>query len=113
MSSELLEPVVRFVVSQLVEGGYADAVRNCTTSRLTADDLAGAIRDYGRTLVEPPPGAYRDLDAVAVRDASHPTWSVRAPLWSREEGRSDLTLELTITRDGDRWDIELDDLHVL
>jgi hypothetical protein len=24
-----------------------------------------------------------------------------------------LTLELTISRDGNRWDVEIDDLHVL
>jgi hypothetical protein len=87
MSSELLEPVVRSVVNRLVIGEYADAVQDCS--------------------------AYRDLDVIAVRYSSHPTWSVRAPLWSREEGRSDLTLELTISRDGGRWNVEIDDLHVL
>lgn len=113
MSNDQLEPVVRTVVKRLVGGEYVDAVQDCSASRLTADDLTEAVRDYGRTLIEPPPDAYRDLDVIAVRDSSHPTWSVRAPLWSREEGRSDLTLELTITRDGDRWDVEIDDLHVL
>lgn len=113
MSSELLEPVVRSVVNQLVSGEYADAVRGCSASRLTADDLLGAVRDHGRTLIEPPPDAYRDLDVVRVRDSSRPTWSVRAPLWSREEGLSDLTLDLTISRDGGRWDVEIVDLHVL
>ncbi len=113
MSSKLLEPVVRSVVDRLVNGEYADAVQGCSASRLTADDLREAVQDYGRTLIVPPPDAYRDLDVVAVRDSSHPTWSVSAPLWSREEGRSDLTLELTISRDGNRWDVEIDDLHVL
>lgn len=113
MSSELVEPVVRSVVNRLVDGEYADAVKDCPSSRLTADDLLETVQDYGRTLIEPPPDAYRDLDVLAVRDSSRPTWSVRAPLWSREEGRSDLTLELTITRVGDRWDVEIDDLHVL
>ena len=112
MSSELLEPVVRSVVNRLVSGEYADAVQDCPASRLTADDLLEAVQDYGRTLIEPPPDAYRDLDVVAVRDSSHPTWSVRAPLWSREEGRSDLTLELTISRDGGRWEVEIDDLRL-
>jgi len=30
-----------------------------------------------------------------------------------EDGESDLTLSLTIVRKDDRWEIELDDLHVL
>ncbi len=113
MSSELLERVVRSVVNRPVCGDYAHVVRGCSASRLTADDLFEAVPDHGRTLVEPPPDAYRDLDAIAVRDSILPTWSVPAPLWSREEGRSYLALELTIIRDGDRWDIEIDDLHVL
>jgi len=110
---EQLEQIVRSVVNCLVIGKYADIVHSCSVSRLTADDLFEVVRDYGRTLIEPPPEAYQDLDAIAVRSSIPPTWSVCAPLWSREEGRSDLTLELTIARDGDRWDIELDGLHVL
>ena len=65
-------------------------------SRLTGDDLRNVIRNYGRKVVSPPPDAYNKLDAVQVTGATVPTWSVRAPLWTEEEGRSDLTLELTI-----------------
>jgi hypothetical protein len=85
----------------------------CFTSRLTVDDIRQVMDGYGRTFIEPPPSAYSELDAVAVRDANQPTWSVRAPLCSKEEGRSDLTLEVTVIKDGDRWYVELDDLHVL
>jgi hypothetical protein len=113
MSTESLESVVRALVNRLANGEYDAVLDQCCTSRLTADGIRRVIDDYGRTFVEPPPSAYSDLDAVAVRGAERPTWSVRAPLWSKEEGRSDLTLEVTVIQDGNRWDVELDDLHVL
>jgi hypothetical protein len=113
MSTESLEPLVRALINRLANGEYDALLDQCSTSRLTADDIRQVIEDYGRTFVEPPPSVYNNLDAVAVRGAKQPTWSVRAPLWSKEEGRSDLTLEVTVIHDGDRWRVELDDLHVL
>ncbi len=113
MAIDMLGEIVRAVVNRLANGDFDGATTACSISRLTAEDLRQVVHDYGRTFVEPPENAYRNLDAVAVQGSALPTWSVRAPLWSREEGRSDLTLELTIVRDGDRWDVELDDLHVL
>lgn len=113
MSTQSLESVVRTLVNRLALGDYEDVLNYCSTSRLTADDLRQVIEDYGRAFIKPPPSAYTNLDAVAVRNAQQPTWSVQAPLWSKEEGRSDLTLEVTVTQDGDRWDVHLEDLHVL
>ena len=113
MATEELESVVRKIVSRLVIGDFEGVVAECSASRVMPNDLRQVIQEYGRTFVEPPVDAYVNLDAVAVRGVALPTWSIRAPLWSREEGRSDLTLELTIAKDGERWDVELDDLHVL
>jgi hypothetical protein len=113
MVSTNLESIVRRLVTQLASGEFDRTVAECSASRLTASDLRQVIKDYGRTLVAPPVDAYAELDTVAVRNAGLPTWSVRAPLWSKEEGRSDLTVELTIAQDGERWNVELDDLHVL
>lgn len=36
-----------------------------------------------------------------------------APLWTREEGRSDLTLSVTAIKQGETYTVEVDDLHVL
>jgi hypothetical protein len=100
-------------VDQVARGEYESLMARCAKSRLTIDDLRIAIRDYGCTLVSPPSDAYENLDAVQVSDAAVPTWSVRVPLWTSEEGRSDLTLELTIALGTARPSIEIDDLHVL
>jgi hypothetical protein len=112
MTPETLEQPVRYAVSQLVRREFQALVDACSSSRLTATDLEVVVQEYGGTFIQPPEDAYSQLDAVAIRDADIPTWSVRAPLWSREEGRSDLTLELTVAKEANQWRIELDDLHV-
>jgi hypothetical protein len=101
------------MVDQLTRGDYESLVKRCAKSRLTDNDLRAIIRDYGRKLVSPPADAYQTLDAVPVKDAVVPTWSIRAPLWTETEGRSDLTLELTVALGSGEPSVELDDLHVL
>lgn len=113
MSLELLKATARSLAEKLACGEYEAVIAASSASRLTADELRDVVREYGRTFVAPPETAYQDLDVVAVRGATQPTWSVRAPLWTKEEGRSDLTLELTIVLNNDRPSFELDDLHVL
>lgn len=113
MSLDVLRSTAQEIVGQLARGDYALVIERCVNSRLTANDLRTVIRDYGRKLVPPPANAYSTLDAIKVKNAVMPTWSIRAPLWTEEEGRSDLTLELTITLDANNPRVELDDLHVL
>ncbi len=110
--SQSLEDAVRVVVHRLAGGEYLEAVGGCNTSRLTAEEVRQIVVDYGRTLVKPPADAYQSLDAVRINDPSREAWSVWVPLWTQEEGRSDLTLMLKIVREGDRIRIELDDLHL-
>lgn len=111
--SPLFESVVREFVDHLARGEYSGAINRCDASRLTAEEVREVVLDYGRTLTVPPADAYKELDVVRISDPSRQAWSVRAPLWTKEEGRSDLTLELTVVLDGDRTGIELNDLHVL
>jgi hypothetical protein len=51
-----------------------------------------------------------DVHAIAGQRAC---WAVDVPLWTTEEGRSDLTLSLTISETRDGVQLEIDDLHVL
>jgi|LakMenE01Jun11ns_1017448.scaffolds.fasta_scaffold9176253_1 hypothetical protein len=113
MVNDQLEHAVRSFVNLLVELNYSDAVSHCSDSRLSGEDLEKVIRDYGRTLIEPPAHAYKDLDSIAVTGVAIATWSVVAPLWTSEEGLSDLSLELTVRQNENTWIIQLDDLHVL
>jgi hypothetical protein len=104
---------VRAVVALLVAGEYDEVERRTGGKRLTSADIAAAVTAYGRRLVHPPQEAFDELDVVRVAGVVPPTWSVRVGLWSAEEGRSDLTLELTVTQGGGgSYGVELDDLHI-
>lgn len=113
MSMRLIQGRVRALVEHLAHGEYREVLTSCSSARLTAEELRRVVREYGRTVAIPPPDAYENLDAIQIPAASRQAWSVRAPLWTLEEGRSDLTLELTFIVDADQLSVELDDLHVL
>lgn len=108
-----IETAVRTVVGLLVKGQY-DVLEAMTRGRwLPADAIAEAIREYGRTLVDPGADWWSTVDVLP--STLYPTSvHVAAPLWTKEEGRSDLTVELQLERTRlDVYDIELLNIHVL
>ncbi|WP_132649815.1 DUF7668 domain-containing protein [Rubrivivax gelatinosus] len=91
---------------------YESVIKWAPRSRMAAETLRIAVESYGRRLVQPP--HYDLADFVAVEGAVAPTWSVVVPLFTAEEGRSDLSLELTMVEKAPgEWEAEVDDLHVL
>jgi hypothetical protein len=78
-------------------------------------DLSIWIRNYGNagaTIVPLPDEAWAQADAGPV-DARPGQWWVVVPLWTREEGRSDLSLEATITEPSGKISVVIDNIHVL
>jgi hypothetical protein len=111
--SERLRDTIRRLVELLVAKDYDEIERFTRGVRLSAESLREAVRRYGHELVVPPEEAFERLDIIEMETPSDPRkWSVRFDLWTKEEGRSDLTLELTIF-DGGEIGAEVDDLHVL
>jgi hypothetical protein len=104
-------PVVRELVGLLVEGNFAEVERR-STGRLSAAELATAVSEYPGTLVPLPAASTELWDITRHHDGGG--WAVVVPLWTREEGRSDLSLELTV-REGStgKLRVEVDNLHVL
>lgn len=106
--------LIKQVIAWMIAGAFDAVDQRSNGVRLSAADLSGAVNDYGRTLTMPPDEAFADLDAIAVSNAPYPTWSIRMDLWTKEEGRSDLTLECTvIEKCNDDLTLEIDNLHVL
>lgn len=111
--STAVEEAVRSIVGLLVAGEWALLDRLAPGSPVSAADLRSAVIDYGRTLVMPPAAALAELDAIEVEGASQLTLDVRVPMWTVEEGRSDLQLVLTLKEVAvGLWDAEVDDLFV-
>jgi hypothetical protein len=104
---------VRSIVGMLVAGEWALLDRLTPGSPVSASDLRSAVIDYGRTLVIPPTATFAELDAIEVEGASPRTLDVRIPMWTVEEGRSDLQLVMTLKEvAGGVWDAEVDGLYV-
>lgn len=98
----------------LVDRDYEGLERLTNSMRLTAEEIAQAVEDYGATLVMPPPTVFNELDVVEVENVKPRTWSVRHDLWAAGEGKSDLSLELTVREsEDDGYVVELDGIHVL
>lgn len=113
MTLDRLQSAMSEVMSLLAAGAYKDLIARCATSRLSPADVRMVLEEYGRNVVVPPQEAYALLNAVEVEGAAIPTWSASMPLWTEQEGRSDLTVELTIMLGVGEAVVELDDIHVL
>jgi hypothetical protein len=81
-----------------------------------ADDLYLWTRDYGSygtVELVMPPGPSQDWD-IEWTDMDDGGKHVAVAMWTRQEGQSDLTLELQLHRDDrGRWQPRVTGLHVL
>ncbi len=103
---------VRRLVEDLAAGRYAEIAADGRAGRLAEAELRTAVEAYGRTLVPLP--ADGELTVDIYEQTSHPeAVALDVPLWTQEEGRSDLTLSLTAIKQGETYTVEVDDLHVL
>ncbi len=106
-----IEVTARHLHDLLASRKYVELEKISRGRRLTANQLAESVRDYGCSVASPP----EDLKLDVVRVETTPdTWSVNVPIFTTEEGRSDLTLEVTMTKTDEPFcNVEIDNLHVL
>ena len=111
MNERLVDPVAQ-VLGLLATKEYGELERLTQGVRLSAQEVAKAVADYGRTLIIPPAEAFNLMEVAQIRGSSPQRWSITMPVWTKEEGRSDLSIEMTLTDHGSGLGIEIDDLHV-
>ena len=81
---------------------------------MTGEQVRQAVGEYGQELRMPPEVVYDNLDVNEIEGAIPRAWWVSVDLWTLEEGRSDLTLEIRLSdTGGELYDVEIDTLHVL
>lgn len=107
---ERFRPALAAVIG-LVAAGDVAAMRANPKIRLRGGDPLLWVRDYPATLTALPPEGWDLADALQL-EASPGTWSVVIPLWTSQEGRSDLSLEATINDIDDGPVITIDNIHV-
>jgi hypothetical protein len=103
------------MVSLLVDREYEALAAMTRNERYTATDLEEAVVAYGRVLVSPPDdGIPPDLELFEVEGSVPRTVAAVMNLWTAEEGKSDLSLELMFKeiRPG-LWLNSIENLHVM
>jgi hypothetical protein len=108
-----VESGVRDLMGLLASPNYQELEGFTRGAGLSAADVARAIQEHGKTVVPCPEPIEDVLDILEVTGKIRPTWSVVVPVYTREEGRSDLSVELTIVElGGERYGIAIDDIRV-
>jgi hypothetical protein len=109
-ATKTVQEVLKFIVAQDYEG----LLRLAPESRVGAAEIKKAIAEYHCCPVMPAAPIEELLDIVEIGGSRPKSWSVNLPLWTKEEGRSDLTLEMRFTESETAiYSVEIDDLHVL
>ena len=106
--------IVGEIVVCLAMAEYEAVVALAPGSPVSPAQIKAAIEEYGRKLVPLPPEAYELIDYVAIRQSEPLSWSVVVPLFTQEEGRSDLSLELQLMKLATAgYEVSVNGLHVL
>ena len=107
--------LVSILVDMLVACDYDGAEKLTGSRRLAAGDMRRVINQYGRTLVALPNDAWAHATVLPISTSDDgEAWSVTLPVWTAEEGRSDLEIETRLdARPDGRETIQLDNIRVL
>ena len=105
-----IRDAIQGLIEDLVAGNFEGIEADGRAGRLTGAEIKDAIAQYGRTLVPPPSDIWNECSGNQV-DGHMGMWAVDVPLWTREEGRSDLTLSLWV-RDGEVAAVVVNNIRV-
>ena len=111
MVSKDVKKLIQKLVAELAKGNYSIIKEPPFQSRCNPEDIARVIEDYGRTITNLPNEAFNFYKAIPVKGEKS-KYALDVDLWTKEQGRSDLTLQLTVS-DQENLVIEVDDLHIL
>ena len=106
-----LASAIEALVVDLAAGRFDAVEKSGRAGQLTADDLSRGLMEYGRTLVPLSPDWQRFAERYEVRSTN--IVAIDVTLWTAEEGRSDLTLQVEAHHEGEDWSLAISDLRVL
>lgn len=113
MTNSRINIIVENVLELLVAGKYRELEMLSGGRRLSAEEIETGINEFPYRPVMPPKEQLSDLvDIIEVKTLPN-SYSVWIALWTEEEGRSDLSLRLTISDlNTANSSVEIDDLLV-
>jgi hypothetical protein len=105
---------IEHVIRLLVARDYEALLLFAPSPGINANDLRSAAAQYFAQLIFPPIALEQLMNVVEVLNLQPKTWYVGIDMWTQEEGRSDLTLEMHFQEAaGDFYSVKIDGLHVL
>ncbi|MFD2909218.1 hypothetical protein ACFSX9_10820 [Flavobacterium ardleyense] len=105
------EDIIAELVYNIANNKYNIIKEKGQNGRVNIDDLIDVIQQYDCTIVPLPEEAFSLAEVFQVKDED--ILDVYLPLWTKEEGRSDLTISLScLTKNGEKT-IIIEDLGVL
>tara|TARA_R110001592_G_scaffold254129_2_gene517451 strand:+ start:18985 stop:19308 length:324 start_codon:yes stop_codon:yes gene_type:complete len=107
-----MEESIRHLYSLLCSSEYSKVYWLTSGNRLSVEEMGRAISEYGDELIPYPEEI--QLDVIEILNTSPKAWSVTAPVYTQNEGLSDLSIELTATENSKgSYVLSLDDIRVL
>jgi hypothetical protein len=114
VNNKKLQNTLTKLYKLFVEEQYSDIFDWSNGIRLTEEQIREAIKDYGEVIIFPPTTFFNDVDIVEINSSNPSKWAVTFPFWTKNEGKSDLSVEITcIDSLDDIYTIEVDNIHVL
>lgn len=112
---QIFVPSLKALVRDLVNKNYHVLEADGRAGRMPAEIIEEVIQRYGRTLVELPDAAYANEEILYIEkiEGRDNEWDMNLALWTKEEGRSDLTLTLQASIKDQEVVLQMMDLHVL
>lgn len=105
--NEYIEQIQNYVAC-LANKDYQATQKLTLSDSVPIQDIQRIIEEYGCTIIPLPAKAF---DLALLYQISDRQVDIYIPLWSKEEGRSDLILSLSCFKDENK--IKLNDLEVL
>lgn len=118
-----LVKTLKLIVNLAADRKYSEIIERFPSEmNLTVEEIKREIEEYPATLIYPPEKEFEeyilenDFDNiffVEIKEDFPEEWSVRVPVWTAEEGASDLHLVLILTESNqDIYDVQLRDILV-
>jgi hypothetical protein len=108
---EDFELIITEIIYNISVNGYDTIKAKGQNGRVEINDLKRIIAEYGCTVIPLSDEAFSKSEVYYIKDKNR--LDVYIPLWTIEEGRSDLTLSLSCYRINETLKVEINDLRVL
>ncbi|MDR1626298.1 MAG: hypothetical protein LBT33_07125 [Spirochaetia bacterium] len=111
INMNLFKEKIKNLVIDLSNKNYKKIEIEKANGRINIMDLENAIKEYGKTIIPLAEEAFEIAHIYKIEKENR--MDIYMPLWTKEEGRSDLTLSILCYLKNNQPSIEINDLEVL